>query len=82
MATCSNCNSGTTAEGYVSGSSSYPNAQYGYYYSYPSTCPGGCLYLTNQGYRCSNSVAGTGTGCGCNGGCGCGNSGGCGCSGS
>ena len=94
MASCSNCgNNGftTTSTGtivYSGGDNAYPGAQFGYFHTYPTTCPGGCLYLTSDGYRCSNSTSGTCSGCNsnsnsCGGGCsscngGCGN---CGCSG-
>lgn len=72
MAACTNCTGGNTATGtYSNYGSSYPSSQFGMNYTYPSTCPGGCLYFTNTGYRCSNNLAGWGTGCGCKGNCRC-----------
>lgn len=84
MATCTNCtnNTGTISTGSIY-SGTYPGSQFGYFYSYPSTCPGGCLYLTSSGYRCSNSTSGTCSNCnsGCNSGCNSCNNNGCGSSG-
>ncbi len=77
MAACSNCYNGTGAIGYQY--TGTPNSWFGYHYTYPSTCSGGCLYMTSGGYRCSNSC-GSGSSCGCKSqSCGCGGKcGGCG----